>query len=181
MKSFVFVVSGSILILLSNPHMAAASANALTNSLPSFSDIARSSDGSISYMTQMEAVTYCNAQGMHLPNAKELAQLATYFGSQGILEVDDIGPGKKYESESDAIAAGYYKFHPIDENPFYFNDNGYKRPAGDLGQNWFWSSSIGSWYYDYFFALDGSAGHLYFSKFGNDQTRQHSVRCVSGQ
>ena len=87
-------------------------------------------------MNQYDAVSYCANQGMHLPSARELAQLSASLGAAGISETP-----KGYYLVSAKNADG-----KVDN--FYFNYSGYKRPQGDLGNNWFWSSSVSS--YDFY-------------------------------
>ena len=52
---------------------------------PQFSEIARYADGSIRLMNQPDAESYCKAQDMHLPSARELAQLSQSLGAFGII------------------------------------------------------------------------------------------------
>jgi len=71
--------------------------------VPQFGDIVRNSDGTISYMNQHDAIAYCANLGMHLPSARELAQLSASLGVQGIKEL------VQFPSVSEANRAGYYR------------------------------------------------------------------------
>lgn len=134
---------------------------------PQFGDIARNADGSVRYMNQYDAVSYCASQGIHLPSARELAQLSQSMGAAGVSETAKDG----YNLISAKNADG-----KIDN--FYFNYAGYSRPTGDLGNNWLWSSSVNSYGSDYAYGLYGSYGdvdyvyHTYL--YG-------AVRCVVGR
>jgi hypothetical protein len=96
-----------------------------------FGDIVRNADGSIRYMNQADAINYCASQGQHLPSARELAALSQSMGAAGI---------------SETAKNGYYQVNARNADgktdSFYFSSEGYNRPAGDLGNNPFWSSSI---------------------------------------
>lgn len=132
-----------------------------------FSDIARKADGTIRYMNQGDAINYCANQGQHLPSARELAQLATSMGAAGILETS-VGPGYTH------LVRARNADGKVDV--FYYSYAGYKPPVGDLGNQWFWSSSRE--YNDYGFGLYGNYGEI------KALTRIHelrAVRCVHGQ
>ncbi len=134
---------------------------------PQFGDIVRHADGSINYMSQSVAISYCAGKGMHLPSARELAQLATSMGAAGFSET----PKKGYQAVQAWNADG-------EDDVFYFSSVGYKSPAGDLGNNWFWSSSRYSVNPQRSYNLYGKGGDLilnerYFNYF--------AVRCVVGR
>ncbi len=115
-------------------------------------------------MTQSDAMSYCANQGMHLPSARELAELSASLGAAGI---------------SETPKAGYYLVSAINadgkSDKFYFSYAGYKRPAGDLGNNWFWSSSVDSSNSDYAYYLYGINGFV--DVFFLDHNKL-AVRCV---
>ena len=140
-----------------------ASMNAFAN--PQFSDIAKNADGTINYMTQADAIKYCASQGQHLPSARELAQLSTSMGSTGITDA--------YTDGYDGVSAEEVGSKKIDT--FYFNATGYNRPTGDLGSNWFWSSSILSFNTDGAYVLRGEYGYI---APGGFRTSSNAVRCV---
>jgi hypothetical protein len=96
---------------------------------PQFGDIARNANGSVRYMNVGDAIDYCASQEMHLPSARELAQLSVSMGSE-ISETRKDG----YNLVSARNVDGK-------EDNFYMNVDAYKRPAGDLGNNSFISSS----------------------------------------
>lgn len=76
---------------------------------------------------------------------------------------------------------GYYPIYTRNDAgqrvvDFYFNYSGYQRPAGDLGSNWFWSSSVhpDRSYYAYY--LNGHFGVI-VSAYRDDDGG--AVRCVA--
>lgn len=97
---------------------------------PQLGDIARNADGSIRYMVRDVAIEYCASRGMRLPSAREMAQFWASRGAVGI---------------SETLKQGYYRINAknVDgkNDPFFYNHDGYKRPEGDFGNYWFWSSS----------------------------------------
>jgi hypothetical protein len=134
---------------------------------PQFGDIVRNTDGSVRYMSLDGAIRYCANQGMHLPSARELAQLSASMGAAGI---------------SETAKDGYYlvSTHNADgkTDNFYFNSTGYKRPAGDLGNHWFWSSSIASGGSDVAYNLFAWSGDVYTV---NRYLYNYAFRCVAGR
>ncbi len=136
---------------------------------PGFLDIVKNADGSVKTMNQSDAVDYCTSQGAQLPSARELAQLSTSLGAKGI--VDACG--------SSDISCFSIKATNADgnEDSFDFSYAGYQRPAGEMGNNWFWSSSAYSNVSDFAFFLNGSGGEVaYVYRNGH-----YAVRCVSGR
>lgn len=137
-------------------------------------EILRDADGSIRYMNQHDAMKACPA-GTHLPTIRELAKESQARGAIGILEVN--------QGNSDGVPTGYYKISAINPNgqkdEFYFNCEGYKRPNGDLGNNWFWSSSLHSNYSDFGYLLNGGSG---FVGYGDSPDNNNpAVLCVHGR
>lgn len=133
---------------------------------PVFLDIVKNADGSVKTMNQSDAVHYCASQGAHLPSARELAQLSTSLGAKGI--VDACG--------SSDISCYSVKATNADgnEDSFEFSYDGYQRPAGEMGNNWFWSSSAYLNVSDFAFFLNGSGGEVaYVYRNGH-----YAVRCV---
>ena len=136
---------------------------------PQVGDIARNTDGSIRYMNQADAINYCTSQGQHLPSARELAQLAQSLGAAGISETAKDGYHPVSAKNADGKA-----------DTFYFRYAGYNRPAGDLGNNWFWSSSVLSGYSAYAFGLYGDSGGVGVVDRDNRASSLHAVRCARG-
>ncbi len=135
---------------------------------PQVGDIARDTYGRIRLMNQVEAFNYCARQGQHLPSVRELAQLATSMGAAGISETAKDGYHQVSAKNADEKT-----------DSFYFSYAGYKRPAGDLGKTFFWSSSVNLNYPDYGFVLYGDSGRFY-----NDSRNYfdlRAVRCARGQ
>ena len=109
----------------------------LAGPVPTFLDIAKNTDGTVKYMNHYDAVRYCVAQGAHLPSTRELARLSMSMGAKGIAEVTSPKPDSSYNKISAMNTDG-----SLDE--FYFSSNGYQLPVGELGKNYFWSSSFSS-------------------------------------
>lgn len=155
-KCFLFTVSIFIL--------GAASAQAA-------GEILRNADGSINkYMNQYEAMKACPA-GTHLPTARELAKEAQARGAKGILEVNQVRRAGKPN--------GYYEISAINpdgqDDVFYFNEDGYKRPDDALEGMLFWSSSSVSFSNARAFLFNGDDGGLpYGGRYG-----EHAVRCAT--
>jgi hypothetical protein len=128
---------------------------------PELTDIVKDADGRIRLMNQYDAESYCRNEGSRLPTARELALESQRLGAQGI---------------SETPKDGYYLVKDSDgaTNPdhFYFSYKGYERPAGELGDHWFWSSSV-SPYYAYL--LNGDHGGIGL----NDRSTPYgAVRCM---
>lgn len=134
--------------------------------------IARYADGRVRHMNQFDAMSYCASRGMHLPSARELAQLAASRGAAGI---------------SETAKNGYYPVSAINADgkvdDFYVSYAGYNSPSGDLGNNWFWSSSVFSFSPYEAYVFNGSHGpHSDGGNFGNHSrySVNFAVRCVVG-
>lgn len=82
-------------------------------------------------VSQRLAEAICEGVGMRLPTARELALVAQSLGAEGISETRKDG----YRLIRGTDSAG----NPDD---FYYSNKGYKRPAGEPGYYWFWSSSV---------------------------------------
>ena len=135
---------------------------------PAFLDIVKNADGRVKTMNQAYAMQYCASQGAHLPSARELAQLSMSLGAKGIVDSCDSSDNKCYPIK--AINADGRA------DSFNFSCAGYQRPEGELGNNWFWSSSVNSNFSDYAFYLSGDNGYVVYVR--NDIV---AVRCVSGR
>jgi hypothetical protein len=128
MKNYLFLILSAL--FLSNVVQAGQT--------PQFGDIVKNSDGSIRYMSQYLATEYCSSQGMRLPSAREFAQLSQSLGAKGIKEFNE------FPNESAAKKAGYYPVLATrwnEHDGFYFSNQGYNRPTGELGNNRFFSYS----------------------------------------
>ena len=117
----------------------------------------------VCYMTQLKAIEYCKSQHEHLPSAKDLAKLSG-------------------DRVSETPKEGYHEIdvRNADGKPaiFYVSRASYQRPAGDLGNNWFWSSSVDSSYSDYAFVLNGGDGG---DVVNGNRDYYNAVRCVRGR
>lgn len=63
------------------------------------------------------------------------------------------------------------------KDEFYFNYTGYQRPAGDLGNNRFWSSSVSSDSSGYAYLFNGIYGFVAYEL----RDFNFAVRCVRRQ
>lgn len=133
---------------------------------PQFSDIARHHNGSPKYMTQSEAIEYCKKRGQHLPSAKELASLPSTLGAVGISET-------KIDQSCFPVNA---KNRDGTVDSFYICISGYTRPLGDLGNNWFWSSSADLTIGGNGYGLSGTFGGI--SSFNLGFMERGAVRCA---
>jgi hypothetical protein len=132
-----------------------------------FTDIVRNTDGSIRYMNQSDAINYCASQGLHLPSIRELAQLSQSMGAAGISQTAKDGYYHVNAKNADGKA-----------DSFYFRYAGYNRPAGDLGDIWFWSSSVDLYDPDFGFILYGYDGAIESTMLAYGRC---SVLCARGQ
>lgn len=139
--------------------------------------IVRDADGHVLTMSQKQAIKACAENGMHLPTIRELAKLSQSMGAKGILEtrVKD-GSGEKPE--------GFHLVSSINpdgkKDEFYFSRSGYVAPKGDLGNNFFWSSSVDSRVPKYGNGLNGANGADVIN-FGADPNFNFAVRCFAGK
>lgn len=137
-------------------------------------DILRDSNGRVRHTNLRDADGACRDQGGRLPTARELAVYSQSLGAQGIRETAHPGVGSFASKVQAEIAQmnrdGYYPNYYVANNSgdkaidFYFNSSGYQRPAGDLGDYWFWSSSVltSDFGYDYdsAYVLNGFSGYF---------------------
>jgi len=136
--------------------------------------ILRDAQGRVLTMNQADAVRACAKHGMQLPTIRELVKLSQ---SAGITLKE---PNKATEGE---IRIGAMK--PVSAvNPngktdrFYYSNDNYTRPSGDLGSHWFWSSSDLPGYSLVSFKLDGGSGDVEES---GGRVNTSAVRCVVGE
>ncbi len=154
------------------------------------SGICRDANRSIIHMRHYEAsgtqpstgekvtLDACEAAGKgHLPTIREFAMESQAKGAKGILEISQVDPNH--------IPAGYDKITSINandkEDEFYFNHDGYKQPAGDLGNNWFWSASVFGNETSFAYILNGESGSLkigYRNDHIHDDMHGYVVRCI---
>lgn len=134
-----------------------------------FLDIARDASGEVMYMKRSDAVQYCANLEAHLPSARELAQLSMSLGAKGIVDT--------CHSVQDCYEIGSIQNTDGSEDKFYFSFSGYQRPAGELGNNWFWSSSVTRFNPYIAFVLDGRPGYI---ETADGINYRLAVRCVVG-
>tara|TARA_Y100000590_G_scaffold445177_1_gene576939 strand:- start:1067 stop:1573 length:507 start_codon:yes stop_codon:yes gene_type:complete len=113
-----------------------------------------------------QAIKICSEKGMRLPTVRELALYAESRGAQGISETEK--PRHYLIKGSDAEG---------NSDPFYFSYKGYEPPEGELGEYWFWTSSIPSDYTPVAYLLMGKYGDITYSV-RNYFFRHIAVRCV---
>jgi hypothetical protein len=171
----------------------------------SLGDIVKENDD-VSHMTQSQAYDYClnqnpeserkaikealdknqiPAKGIYLPLARQLAQYSQTLGARGISETAHPGMVRSAEAVKTEIAEmdkdGFLPIfaknsagQPVVD--FYFNYSGYQRPAGDLGNYFFWSSSVHPDYFDGAYNLNGD-GFIFFA-YRSDCYYGSAVRCA---
>jgi hypothetical protein len=132
--------------------------------MPNLTGIAKDADGSILKMNQEDADRYCRYLGLRLPTARELALYSQSQGARGIGKPKKRGYNLVLGSDSSG-----------NEDRFSFLVNGYERPTGELGNNWFWSSSVYPDDSHLAYLMDGRFGFIYL---GMRNIGEGSVRCV---
>ena len=98
----------------------------------------RDNQGKLLLMNQAQGVKACSDRGMHLPTAQELAKIIQSRGGKGLLEA---GKGESTDGYGRVIAKNFDG--EIDD--FYYSNDGYKAPPGDIGDlktHAFLSSSV---------------------------------------
>ncbi len=163
---------------------------------PQFGDIVRNANKSVRTFVQsseyiksiggpvpngeLGALEYCASHGMHLPSARELAQLASRQCTSDIAGKEPCGAAGISETAKD----GYYQLNAQNADGqsdiFYFSYAGYKRPAGDLGNHSFWSSSVFPNNSSRAFFLSGDHGYVDYDLYQNYYF-YYAVRCVAGR
>lgn len=149
-------------------------------------DILRDANGRVRHMSQYDAERTCREQGTRLPTARELAVYSQSLGARGIRETAHPGvvtSDTTVRAEIEQMdRAGYYPIYVANSSgqiavDFYHDTLGYQRPAGDLRNLWFWSSSVRPVYSGYAYGLSGLNGGLYYyyrSHYDDD----NAVRCM---
>ena len=116
-----------------------------------YSDLARDTDGSILNMSQYDADAYCKSRNSRLPTARELAHISMRMGSSRIRETvypdvssKDMAVSVEIEQMRKEGFSVFYRPNAAGQPAvdFYFQASGYHVPAGNLGLNYFWSSSL---------------------------------------
>jgi hypothetical protein len=149
-------------------------------------DIVRDANGGVLSMDQYAAERYCRQRGTRLPRARELAMYAQSRGACRVLSPEEYAnlkeTGDCLKSKYHLVSVARSGLQPSDE--FYYNNNGYQRPEGDLDRYFFWSSSVASdpslsdsSYFAY--VLVGYTGYIYDSFRRTNE--EHAVRCVKSR
>lgn len=156
------------------------------NEIPVLDDIVKNENGSVRQMSQFDAEQYCRSHGSRLPTARELALVSQSMGALGIRETAHAGVVETDAAVQAEVSqmhyAGYYPIYTMNTSnqpsiDFYFSYIGYQRPAGDLGNNFFWTSTVHPDHFDLAYGLSGATGFIY------DYDRNYSyadraVRCL---
>lgn len=154
---------------------------------PNLGDFERDSEGRVLKMSQDNAESRCANHGLKLPTARELALYSQSLGALGVCET--AYPGRRVDPDSSVWTEirkmgedGYYPIYAKNASgglvvDFYFSARGYKRPQGDRGDYWFWSSTAHPYddrYVGYVFhGFGGDIGYLHAANYGNG-----AVRCA---
>ncbi len=146
---------------------------------PELGDILRDANGRIRHMNQTDAKQACRAQRARLPSARELGEYSQSLGACGVLSVSEFenfqDNGNCHKRLYDRIRVDAGEDEPADE--FYFNFSGYQRPAGELGDFRFWTSSAFHSAIAYGIVLSGSNGGISYAR-PSFHERAFAVRCV---
>jgi hypothetical protein len=161
-------------------------AEAQVGSSPGLGDILRHTSGNVRHMKQYDAERTCRELGTRLPTARELAVYSQSLGARKIRETTHPDVATTDSTVRAEIAQmdrdGYYPIYVANPSgqravDFYFNDSGYRRPAGDLGYYWFWSSSVHPDFSNNAYLLSGfGGGFQYYNRSDYDGVAE--VRCV---
>lgn len=136
-------------------------------------NILKNPNGSVRYMTHVEALTACPA-GTHLPTARELAQESQKKGSKGI-----------WETDQGAKPVGFYKIEALNSDGYYdkfsFSHEGYVSSPSDLESNFFWSSTVDAErpYNAYYLRGDSGMLSTLYRYHGRNIAWRVAVRCFS--
>lgn len=126
---------------------------------PKFIGIAMGNDNLPILLNQTDAIKYCLAKKAHLPSIRELAQWALGQGAKDLVDWSDGSPDKSYY-----LIQARNADDSLDQ--FYFSNERYIIPKGDMSEYGFWSSSLHKYSADtaYFFSgLHGNISNHYLS------------------
>lgn len=163
----------SSVLLLFSLSLASFSQAGVAIAPPSLSELIRDSDDTVKLVRQFDGDRLCRNQGNRLPTIRELALYAQSLGAEGISETPR--PGFKLIEGADAIGRA---------DNFYFSAKGYRPPAGELSEYYWWSSSpshvtdwhgdaVGAYVFDSKTGRLGVAQYLYMSYYIYE-----AVRCL---
>ena len=116
---------------------------------------------------------------MHLPTIRELVRLNQSAGLV-LKEPNEVPVGEIRSGAVRPISA----INPNGEtdDQFYYSNDNYARPSGDLGRNWFWSSSVLTDGSDAGLYLYGHSGNVFAGVYyAPHDDGKIAVRCVVGQ
>lgn len=119
-------------------------------------EVLRDDRGNVLHMDLYQAKEACREQGSRLPTIRELAAHSQSLGARGIRETAHPGvwpldaPVRAEIEQMDREGYSAIYLPRKEAVAFYFNYSGYQRPAGDLGNYWFWSSTPFNGHYLYY-------------------------------
>jgi hypothetical protein len=131
------------------------------------------------FFTLRDNPSYCDSRAKRAESARELA---AHSHSSGVCAILSPSEYTSFQDTGNCLKSGYYQVRvaasatePADE--FYFNPYGYHRPAGYLGNLWFWSSSVHPDDSDYAYELSGYGGYVTDAHRSSDG-EDGAVRCM---
>jgi hypothetical protein len=178
--------------LLAAPAAASAAASEPAAGAPraaapaAFEDVARSTNGTILYMSQDEAIRFCAAKGSHLPSLREYAEAAAALGARGIRETaykdavysDPAVVAERERNGRDGYVVQYRQSaagKPVVD--FYYGRMGYRAPPREPGIFWLWTSSQFPPDSGLATVFDGPNG---IAHYGFYHYNYYPVRCAAG-
>lgn len=163
MKIFISLIMSSLVAL---PVMGQDSQTSQVERQSLFPEIVRKADGSVARMSDQEAYYHCLSLNAHLPTVRELALYAQSLGAAGIA-------AERLDNSYGFINAKNADRYRQDDD-FYYSNEGYQRPNGELGDISFWSSSENPLELTRFY-LDGVTGKIDNHFFGH-----RAAWCIPG-
>ncbi len=141
----------------------------------------RGDNGELLGMNQADAIKACAKHGMHLPAIRKLVELNQAAGLEIRKSIEctyDDHLIRGFRNESGVTPDGKY-------DHFCISNRNYTRPSGDLGNYWFWSSSVNPQYPFLGVAFEGDHGFVVDLDTRVTNGKRHfydlAVRCVPGQ
>ena len=134
----------------------------------------------ICHMNQIQADHFCRSLGTRLPTARDQALISQSLGACGILstiEYDSFQGTPECPRDSyDRVSVAPSAQEPSGDE-FYYSRSGYRRSDRDLGNYFFWSSSVSASNSNFAYGLGGDHGDIYGDVRRVAYTRS-AVRCV---
>lgn len=117
----------------------------------------------ICHMTQIQADRFCRNRGTRLPTARDQALISQSLGACGILSTTEYD---SFQGTPECPRDSYYRVRVARSaqepsgDEFYYSRSGYRRSDRDLGNYFFWSSSVSAFGSDYAYGLNGGNGFI---------------------